>query len=210
MSADTIDPEVYEDLGTFISFIQNDFNKQLIISTIDSVINIKSSWPANYYTLRDDTLPNIIGIKNAQFLDWFILTGFVQLENVIEREFSEDEPFLKFLFYNYSHDFWKAKLCNMNPLGYFGLKFTTHDKENFNSYLTRNDGEVFLLRTDLNGFLTMIHEQMVYLGEMVHNDALKVYNEDEILSRLDAMKETLHGLEIKINEDMGSEHEEDS
>ncbi|MBP1970997.1 hypothetical protein J2Z83_003134 [Virgibacillus natechei] len=58
----------------FAEFILDDFNKHLLINTIENCIK-GSEWPKSYFNLRDEFLPNIIGNDASSFFFWFALVG---------------------------------------------------------------------------------------------------------------------------------------
>ncbi|WP_342489180.1 hypothetical protein MKX67_09010 [Cytobacillus sp. FSL W7-1323] len=159
----------------FKFFCENDFNKQLLISTLEKSINNKN-WPMEYYSLREYNLPTIIGKDASDFFFWFIFGA--DLDEIVaqgllgkeseeyigpEKEFSnvglnDLRIYLSYLKENYTKTLSLAKSYNVNPMGYYEAVYShnEHIKE-FNVSFLRNDGESFKMRLNDSelGFLIL-------------------------------------------------------
>ncbi|MBD8028134.1 hypothetical protein H9636_15915 [Ureibacillus sp. Re31] len=192
--------EVVECYSEFSSFIESDFNKQLVINTIDNCINSKA-WPQSYYNLRDEYLPDIMGENASKFLFWFALGGL--LDEQFDGFAINDShgTFLKFLMYNYSEQFLRAKQFNINPLGFYQISFThSMDNEMLSTYITRNDSEQFLLKQNVKDFSNMLTEALRYFSLLFMNKAVDpLQYKDILLENIEQMKVFLEYVENTIS-----------
>ncbi|QII50485.1 hypothetical protein G3M81_17895 [Bacillus paralicheniformis] len=182
----------------FIHFISNDFNKQLIIKTIENCVNDKD-WPMSYYNLRNDYLPNLVGENAAKYFFWVVFGGSFNSE--IDFEFENVEvDLMNFVILNYSTKFIRAKKYNINPLGYDSIHFTFGpENDRVNTYIKRNDEEQFILRMNPYEFTDMLNESLEYFSNMVNDDVLE-YKEDKefILENVESIKSWIDQLETKL------------
>lgn len=187
----------------FRNFVRSSFNKQLLLTTLDNAVTSKD-WPLQYYSLREQILPFIIGEDASKFFFWFVLSDG---EDDFEPK-KEDQSLLHFILLNYTDKFLLAKQFNANPLGFGDINFTTaQDNNYFNTYIKRNDEESFMLRNSIMELSVMLEACYEYLAEMIINDAINYTEDIEPLKELiSTTHESLELIQNKINE--GEIHDE--
>ncbi|MFA1818986.1 hypothetical protein ACDX78_02080 [Virgibacillus oceani] len=201
--------QVIEGYNSFIDYISDEFNKHLLINTIDRCIE-GPEWPKSYYNLRDEFLPKIMGIEASMFLFWFALGGNIKDNSYDDIIFKNEKAntFLNYLLFNYSLDFKRAKQFNVNPLGFDKVDFTHNQNRNmFNMYLLRNDSDQFLMSVDTKDFSLMISDILYYFSLMLNEGAVSfedISNLRTIVSDLESttidLKEYLITLESELEE----------
>lgn len=189
--------EVLEGQKNFIQFISNDFNKQMLINTVENCIK-GSDWPMSYYNLRSEYLPGLMGEDASKYFFWIAFGGYY----FEEIEFDEKEiALINYISFNYTKIFIRAKKYNYNPLGFDGINFT-HGPENdrFNYYIKRNDEYQFMLRTNPLEFLEMITESVDYYTEMMVAGVIDYEDKkDEILNNIETINNFLNRLSNRIS-----------
>ncbi|ARK32109.1 hypothetical protein [Halalkalibacter krulwichiae] len=191
--------EVIDGYTEFKEYINDEFNKGLMLRAIDNTI-IGKSWPRSYFELRSSILPAILGDKASKFLFWFIFGGDDSTEIDYEEE---DLPLLNFLRSNYTDKFLKAKQFNVNPHGFYQINYTHGaDKDRFNIYITRNDDEQLLLRTSVVEYCGMLSQFIEYFSKMTNAGAIEISAEEETFLKMISsdLKETFNRLENRFYE----------
>lgn len=181
----------------FKNFIKVTINKQMVMESIRNTLNSKE-WPGSYYILRDQTLPGLMGEEASKFLFWCLFNGG-DYQNI---ELSKDEEtFVGYIILNYLVSFMKAKLHNTSPLGFFEVRFTNAEgSPHFNTYIQRNDGEVFFMRNDPHEISRMLSNITEYFSSMVEQGAID-YSEykSDINDIINVLQDGVDRLKYAIN-----------
>lgn len=194
--------QVMNGYSSFVEYISDDFNKHLLINTIENCIN-GPEWPKSYYNLRDEFIPEIIGLEAASFLFWFALGGNIMDDSFDDKIFENEKVniFLNYIMFNYSLHFKRAKQFNVNPLGLDKVDFTHNQNRNmFNMYLLRNDSEQFLMSMDTSDFSEMISDILYYFSLMLNKGAVNYNDISEIQSIISDIESTTIDLKNSLNE----------
>ena len=181
--------EVIEGYYQFKDYINSDFNKQLIIKTVENSLN-SSEWPMSYYQLRDDRLPGMLGEQASRFFFWAALGGFntPEIDITFIQEDKKLMDFMNYIIYNYSLKFIQAKNHNHNPMGFSSLNFTfAQSNEHFNLFLTRNDNEKIHFRLDSEDSSELISDLLEYFSKMVSVESVlfNLHELDELISSIE-------------------------
>ncbi|MED1659613.1 hypothetical protein [Bacillus licheniformis] len=202
--------EIIEGQAEFIKFISDDFKKQLVIKTLENCVNDKD-WPRNYYNLRDDFLPNLVGRNAAKYFFWVVFGGILSepFESELDFELKDVEfDLMNYVMLNYSLKFIRAKKYNVNPLGYDAIWFTFGpENDRVNTYIKRNDEEQFMLRMNPFEFTNMLNDSLEYFTNMINDDVLEYeIDKEEILENVLSIRECINQLEMKLtSEDQHNE-----
>lgn len=160
------------------NFVSNSENKDLLLKTIENCV-CSEEWPEKYYALRDEYMPALLGTDASLFLFWAIMNPINDVIEEINVK-PKDVTFLKYLFYNYSKHFFKAKYSNVNPLGFFELRYSAlSEHHEYNLHIYRNDNKKFLLRLNIDDSYKMIKQMLYYLVEMNKNIGIRLEDEDK-------------------------------
>lgn len=184
----------------FSEAVADDFQKQLMMSTIENCIN-GPEWPKSYYGLREEILPEIIGKEASLFFFWFSLGGNHMADFELPIINNKTKLFLNYITFNYSLKFVRAKSHNLNPIGFSSVDFTHgQNQEMFNMYLMRNDSEQFLLRLDTSDFSYLMNDTLDYFSQMVEAELIDFdKGKLPLESLINTLKESLTRLENKVS-----------
>lgn len=179
-------------------FIKTPMNKEIIAKTIENCVNSKE-WPEKYYILRDEYLPELIGLDANAFLFWYIFSTGQDVLEKVSMSFDE-RVFLKYLGFNYVNIFMKAKLFNDNPLGFYELRYTFFGEgDTFNLNIYRNDGEKFGLRCTTEDIFKMYGQAFYYLSMMMEANNHGQWDKAQINANIIIMKESIDNIHNIIN-----------
>lgn len=167
--------DVIKGYAKFSKFTIYDFNKSLILTTIENCIHSKE-WPERFYTLRDEYIPGIIGEEASKFFFWYVFNFGMERLNVIKYK-EDDLVFLNYICYNYVKEFIRAKLYNVNPLGFYEIHYSYgSETDRVNTYIIRNDGEKISLKMDSDEILNLIEQTTEYFSMLVENNNISLIN----------------------------------